>query len=106
MYPLFTMLLLLSAYSFYTGLREKKILPWLLHAFFLVLAMYTHYIAILAALAWLASGTHRITYGCAGHVPEIMDGDYPHLQRGCDAQAWGVSELLRVWVGITGQPIS
>jgi predicted glycogen debranching enzyme len=34
--------------------------------------------------------------GCLGHVPEIVDGDAPHTQRGCVAQAWGVSELLRV----------
>jgi starch synthase (maltosyl-transferring) len=33
-----------------------------------------------------------------GHLPEIVDGDAPHEQRGCDAQAWGVSELLRVWL--------
>ena len=25
------------------------------------------------------------------------DGDAPHTQRGCDAQAWGVTEALRVW---------
>ncbi len=52
------------------------------------------------ALAWLASSTHHINSGCAGHVPEILDGDYPHTQRGCDAQAWGVSELLRVLIGL------
>jgi glycogen debranching enzyme len=50
-----------------------------------------------AALAWLASSTRQIDQGCVGHVPEIMDGDFPHRQRGCDAQAWGVSELMRVW---------
>jgi predicted glycogen debranching enzyme len=49
------------------------------------------------ALAWLASSTILINDGCVGHVPEILDGDAPHQQRGCDAQAWGVSELLRVW---------
>ena len=49
------------------------------------------------ALAWLASSTLLINNGCVGHVPEILDGDAPHKQRGCDAQAWGVSELLRVW---------
>ncbi|MBW2177481.1 MAG: hypothetical protein JRH03_11120 [Deltaproteobacteria bacterium] len=49
------------------------------------------------ALAWLGSSTHLINTGCVGHVPEILDGDAPHRQRGCDAQAWGVSELLRVW---------
>jgi glycogen debranching enzyme len=35
--------------------------------------------------------------GCIGHLPEIVDGDAPHTQRGCDAQAWSVSEALRVW---------
>jgi predicted glycogen debranching enzyme len=52
------------------------------------------------ALAWLASSTILINDGCVGHVPEILDGDVPHHQRGCDAQAWGVSELLRVWITI------
>jgi hypothetical protein len=50
------------------------------------------------ALAWLGSSAGLISEGCAGHVPEIMDGDFPHTQRGCDAQAWGASELLRVWL--------
>jgi predicted glycogen debranching enzyme len=52
------------------------------------------------ALAWLASSTRLINSGCVGHVPEIVDGDAPHKQRGCDAQAWGGSELLRVWTYI------
>ncbi|MBS3754792.1 MAG: glycogen debranching enzyme N-terminal domain-containing protein [Desulfobacterales bacterium] len=50
-----------------------------------------------AALAWLGSATRLISEGCLGHVPEILDGDFPHHQRGCDAQAWAVSELYRVW---------
>ncbi|WP_054033387.1 amylo-alpha-1,6-glucosidase [Desulfatitalea tepidiphila] len=50
-----------------------------------------------AALAWLSSSLQLINSHCVGHVPEIVDGDIPHTQRGCDAQAWGVSELLRVW---------
>ena len=52
------------------------------------------------ALAWLASSSRLINDGCVGHVPEILDGDAPHARRGCDAQAWGVSELLRVWMKI------
>jgi glycogen debranching enzyme len=35
--------------------------------------------------------------GCAGHIAEIFDGDAPHTGRGCDAQAWSVTEALRVW---------
>ncbi len=53
--------------------------------------------SIPTALSWLGSSVRLMNEGCAGHVPEILDGDYPHQQRGCDAQAWGVSELLRVW---------
>jgi len=54
------------------------------------------------ALSWLGSSIRLINQGCAGHVPEILDGDYPHQQRGCDAQAWGTSELLRVWKLLMG----
>ena len=49
------------------------------------------------ALAWLTSSTQQINQGCVGHLPEIMDGNFPHQQRGCDAQAWGASEWIRVW---------
>jgi glycogen debranching enzyme len=35
--------------------------------------------------------------GCIGQLPEIVDGDAPHVQRGCDAQAWSATEALRVW---------
>jgi predicted glycogen debranching enzyme len=34
--------------------------------------------------------------GCIGSVSEIFDADPPHMPRGCVAQAWGVSEVLRV----------
>jgi predicted glycogen debranching enzyme len=33
-----------------------------------------------------------------GQIPEIFDGDAPHLPRGCVAQAWSVAELLRAAV--------
>jgi len=49
------------------------------------------------ARSWLSSFARLVQEGCVGHVPEILDGDFPHRQRGCDAQAWGVSEALRVW---------
>lgn len=49
------------------------------------------------AQAFLASSTLLANKGSVGQLPEIMDGDAPHLQKGCDAQAWGVSEWLRVW---------
>ncbi len=50
-----------------------------------------------AARAYLCSMEQILNKGCLGHLPEILDGDAPHTQRGCDAQAWGATEALRVW---------
>jgi len=50
-----------------------------------------------AAKHYLASMERLLNEGCLGQLPEITDGDAPHTQRGCDAQAWGASEALRVW---------
>ena len=49
-----------------------------------------------AAASLLCSALPLLESGCLGHLPEIVDGDAPHRQRGCDAQAWSVSEFLRV----------
>ena len=35
--------------------------------------------------------------GCAGQLPEIYDGAFPTVSRGCFAQACSVGELLRVY---------
>jgi len=53
--------------------------------------------AVAAARAYLGSIDRLLVEGCIGHLPEIVDGDAPHQQRGCDAQAWSVTEALRVW---------
>jgi starch synthase (maltosyl-transferring) len=53
--------------------------------------------AVAAARAYLGSAERLMDEGCLGQIPEILDGDAPHTQRGCDAQAWGVTETLRVW---------
>ena len=50
------------------------------------------------ALSWLTSSIGLLESGCLGHLPEIVDGDAPHASRGCDAQAWGASEWVRVWL--------
>lgn len=36
--------------------------------------------------------------GCIGQIPEIFDGLNPTQSRGCFAQAWSVSEILRVFM--------
>jgi glycogen debranching enzyme len=53
--------------------------------------------AVAAAKSYLGSLAQLLDEGCLGQIPEILDGDAPHAARGCDAQAWGVTEALRVW---------
>jgi predicted glycogen debranching enzyme len=50
-----------------------------------------------AARAYLGTMAGTMQAGCLGHIPEVVDGDAPHTFRGCDAQAWGATEALRVW---------
>ncbi|MGZ8940623.1 MAG: amylo-alpha-1,6-glucosidase, partial [Limisphaerales bacterium] len=50
-----------------------------------------------AARTYLGSMERLLATGCIGQLPEVLDGDAPHTQRGCDAQAWSVTEALRVW---------
>lgn len=54
-------------------------------------------IALGTARNYLATMERFLDEGCLGQIPEIVDGDAPHTQRGCDAQAWGATEALRVW---------
>jgi glycogen debranching enzyme len=53
--------------------------------------------AVSAAKDYLASMERLLNEGCLGQLPEIVDGDAPHTQRGCDAQSWSATEALRVW---------
>ncbi|HVV02148.1 MAG TPA: amylo-alpha-1,6-glucosidase, partial [Verrucomicrobiae bacterium] len=53
--------------------------------------------ATAAARAYLGSMAELMGTGCIGQLPELLDGDAPHYQRGCDAQAWAATEALRVW---------
>jgi len=53
--------------------------------------------AVATAKSYLGSAEKLLNEGCLSQLPEILDGDAPHAQRGCDAQAWGATEALRVW---------
>jgi predicted glycogen debranching enzyme len=48
-------------------------------------------IPVLAALS-----AHFRTEGCVGQISEVFDGESPHRPGGAPAQAWSVSEVLRV----------
>ncbi len=49
------------------------------------------------AFALLMSAGKVLETGCPGQMPEIYDGATPHQWRGCGAQAWGITELYRVY---------
>ncbi len=50
------------------------------------------------ALQLLAGAVENLNNGCLCHMSECADGDAPHAQKACTAQAWSDSELLRVWL--------
>lgn len=54
--------------------------------------------ALETARSLLTSSASLINTDCVGHLPEITHGDAPHQACGTGAQAWGVSELLRVLI--------
>jgi predicted glycogen debranching enzyme len=60
--------------------------------------------SVAAARAYLGSMDQLLMAGCLGQIPEILDGDTPHIPRGCDAQAWGMTEALRVWKLLQNSP--
>lgn len=71
--------------------------PWPMPSFAEAMLMVRGSSARPAARALLAGASTMFEEGCLGHLPEIADGGAPHHQRGCGAQAWSVSEWLRVW---------
>lgn len=81
--------------AYHNGTAWTWFLPILAEA--LVEAWDRQPAAVRAARAILGSSDRLLHEGCAGHLPEIVDGDAPHTPRGCDAQAWSVTEALRVW---------
>jgi predicted glycogen debranching enzyme len=93
----------------YTGEEDTKRKPayhngtawaWLMPSFCEAWVLTYGSSAIATAAAWLGSSVRLLSEGCLGQMPEILDGNLPHRQRGCDAQAWSVSELLRVWINL------
>jgi predicted glycogen debranching enzyme len=52
------------------------------------------------ALSLLGGAVENLNRGALCHISEIADGDLPHAQKGCRAQAWSESELLRVWLAL------
>ena len=76
--------------------HQGTIWPWLLGPFI------TAYVRIHGASPkvrmWLNGFQSHLSEAGLGSVSEIFDSDPPHAPRGCIAQAWSVSEILRVLV--------
>ena len=72
--------------------------PWLAGAFFSAkLQLAEAYPATLSEIKeWLTGIARHLREAGVGQISEIFDGDYPHSPRGCIAQAWSVSEILRL----------
>lgn len=49
------------------------------------------------ALLLLLSAKKRLDGGVPGQLPEVVEGNYPHNNGGCLAQAWSTSEFARVY---------
>jgi predicted glycogen debranching enzyme len=81
--------------AYHNGTAWTWVLPTLAEA--LVKAWPDEPFATRTARALLASADPLFSSACLGHLPEICDGDAPHTPRGCDAQAWSVTEALRVY---------
>lgn len=48
-------------------------------------------------LEYLEDSFKHLDEGVHGSYSEIFEGEAPHAQRGCSAQAWSVGEILRIW---------
>lgn len=81
--------------AYHNGTAWCWLLPVLAEA--LAAAWDRHPAALRAARSLLLSSSRLLDTDCIGHLPEILDGDAPHTPRGCDAQAWSVTEAFRVW---------
>jgi predicted glycogen debranching enzyme len=78
--------------------HQGTVWPWLLGPF------VTAYVRIHGdegrekASSWLTGFADHLRDAGLGSVSEIFDADPPHEPRGCIAQAWSVSEILRALV--------
>jgi predicted glycogen debranching enzyme len=78
-----------------SGYHQGPVWSWLLGAYAEAVGRVTG--DRTAVLDLLRPVEHHLRDAGLGSISEILEGDPPHLPRGCIAQAWGVAEILRVW---------
>ena len=78
--------------------HQGTVWPWLTGPFFAAKLRFSEdKSAVIAQVeGWLQRFSSHFSEAGIGQVSEIFDGDAPHHPRGCIAQAWSVSELLRL----------
>ncbi len=78
--------------------HQGTVWPWLAGSYFTAKLKFAHdkSAALEETRAWLQQFSGHFSEAGLGQVSEIFDGDAPHRPRGCIAQAWSVSELLRL----------
>ncbi len=75
--------------------HQGTVWAWLIGPFIEAhLRVYSDKIRAKSLLMPLLDASHE---GCIGSISEIYDGNPPHISRGCYAQAWSVSEIVRIW---------
>jgi predicted glycogen debranching enzyme len=75
--------------------HQGPVWAWLLGPFIDAYLKVNGKNAELQVREWLQVFSDHLMEGGLGHVSEIFDGDFPHVSRGCFAQAWSVAEVLR-----------
>jgi predicted glycogen debranching enzyme len=79
--------------------HQGTVWPWLMGPYFSAYAKtFGKEQARQVSREWLTQFEKHLSEAGIGQVSEIFDGDAPHTARGCIAQAWSVSELLRIAV--------
>ena len=81
------------------GYHQGPVWPWLIGAYAEAYARVHNDPA--TALTILRPFEQHLADACIGSISEILEGDAPHQPRGAVAQAWSVSEVLRVWRKLT-----
>ncbi|MBO5643424.1 MAG: glycogen debranching enzyme N-terminal domain-containing protein [Kiritimatiellae bacterium] len=85
-------------HAYHNGTAWAWVFPTFCEAAWMTERLKSH-----AVLSLLASSVELMNAGCIAQICEISDGDAPHNQKGCAAQAWSVSEFTRVIACLTGR---
>jgi predicted glycogen debranching enzyme len=78
--------------------HQGTVWSWLIGAYLTAKIKTEGKNAMPAVKNWLKNFEKHLEEAGIGTVSEIFDGDEPFYSKGCMAQAWGVAEVLRVYL--------